>query len=90
MSLNDHIDVDDRTDEEKARDEARVEDVIVRTRAFLSGDVSEQARRNLARTLAGHNNALAECELGHIEKAKSLLREDGCFSGAFLLDTCTV
>jgi hypothetical protein len=90
MSLNDYIDVDDRTAEEKARDEARIEDVITRTRAFLPGDVSEQARRSLARTLAGHNNALAECERGHIEKAKSLLRQDNCFVGALLLDACTM
>lgn len=90
MSLNDYIDVDDRTDEEKVGDEARVEEVIVLTRTFLPDDVSEQARRNLARTLAGHNNALAECKLGHIENAKSLLREDRCFVAALLLDACTV
>jgi pimeloyl-CoA synthetase len=90
MPLNDHIDVDDRTDEERARDEARVEDVIARTHTFLPIGVSEQARRNLARTLARHKNALEECERGHIEKAKSLLREDGCFTGAFVLDMCTI
>lgn len=90
MSLIDHIDVDDRTDEEKARDEARVEDVIARTYSFLPGDVSEASRRNLAHTLAGHKNALEACVLGNFGEAKSLLREDGCFAGAFLLDTCTV
>lgn len=90
MSLNDHIDVDDRTDQEKARDEARIEDILVRIRTFLPRDVSDEARRSLARTFARHTNALAECESGRIDTAKSLLREDNCPVGALLLDVCTV